>query len=40
MSVKFGFVVILILGIFVAKISIENLNTAQASDTTRVVKLK
>lgn len=39
MSVKFGFVIVLILSMFVAKISIENLNTAQAKEV-NVVKLK
>ena len=32
MSVKFGFVVVAILSIFVAKLSIENLNSAQAHE--------
>lgn len=32
MSVKFGFVIVVILSVFVAKLSIENLNSAQAQD--------
>lgn len=39
MSVKFGFVIVLILSVFVAKISIENFNSAQAKEIT-VVRLK
>lgn len=39
MSVKFGFVIVLILGVFVAKISIENFNSAQAKEV-RMVRLK
>jgi hypothetical protein len=32
MSIKFGSIVFLFLAIFIAKLSIENLNEAQASD--------
>jgi hypothetical protein len=34
MSIKFGSVIVIIVAMFVAKISIENFNSAQANDVT------